>query len=142
MKSTDPQKLAEHLRKGPKFDVMKAREAYFRAYDNQMIMEMYAVRAKDPAKMKDQWDIYDALGAVPVRTRTWKRSPRRKTASARSADPFELDCVIVDGSAASAMTLDFFGDRVIRVQFVFILEQVLNGLLVGAYYLLSRSAFR
>jgi branched-chain amino acid transport system substrate-binding protein len=65
-KSTDPQKLAEHLRKGAKFDVMKAREAYFRPYDNQMVMEMYAVRAKDPAKMKDQWDIYDALGAVPA----------------------------------------------------------------------------
>ncbi|MGB8575772.1 MAG: ABC transporter substrate-binding protein [Pseudolabrys sp.] len=65
MKSTDPQQLAEHLRKGAKFDVMKAREAYFRPYDNQMVMEMYAVRAKDPAKMKDQWDIYDALGTVP-----------------------------------------------------------------------------
>ena len=44
---------------------MKAREAYFRPYDNQMVMEMYAVQAKDPSKMKDQWDIYDALGAVP-----------------------------------------------------------------------------
>jgi branched-chain amino acid transport system substrate-binding protein len=64
-KSADPQKLAEHLRKGAKFDVMKAREAYFRPYDNQMVMEMYAVRAKEPAKMKDQWDIYEALGAVP-----------------------------------------------------------------------------
>ena len=65
MKSNDPQKLAEHLRKGAKFDVGKAREAYFRAYDNQMIMEMYAVRAKEVSKMKDQWDIYDALGSVP-----------------------------------------------------------------------------
>src|SRR6476646_9533457 len=65
IKSADPQKLAEHLRKGAKFDVGKAREAYFRPYDNQMVMEMYAVRAKDPSKMKDQWDIYDALGAVP-----------------------------------------------------------------------------
>jgi branched-chain amino acid transport system substrate-binding protein len=65
IKSADPQKLAEHLRKGAKFDVMKAREVYFRPYDNQMVMEMYAVRAKDPSKMKDQWDIYDALGAVP-----------------------------------------------------------------------------
>ena len=46
-KSADPQKLAEHLRKGAKFDVMKAREAYFRPYDNQMVMEMYAIRAKD-----------------------------------------------------------------------------------------------
>jgi branched-chain amino acid transport system substrate-binding protein len=64
-KSTDSQKLAEHLRKGPKFDVGKAREGYFRAYDNQMVMEMYAVRAKDPAKMTDQWDIYDPLGSVP-----------------------------------------------------------------------------
>jgi len=64
-RSADPQKLAEHLRTGVKFDVGKAREAYFRPYDNQMIMEMYAVHAKDPAKMKDQWDIYEALGTVP-----------------------------------------------------------------------------
>ena len=26
---------------------------------------MYAVRAKAPAEMKDQWDIYHDLGAVP-----------------------------------------------------------------------------
>jgi branched-chain amino acid transport system substrate-binding protein len=64
-KSADPQKLAEHLRKGAKFDVMKAREAYFRPYDNQMVMEMYAIRAKTPDKMKDQWDIYEPLGTVP-----------------------------------------------------------------------------
>ncbi len=66
IKSADPQKLAEHFRKGAKFDIMKAREGYFRAYDNQMVMEMYAVRAKDPAKQKDQWDIYDTLGTVPA----------------------------------------------------------------------------
>ncbi len=65
MKSADPLKLAEHLRSGAKFDIGKAREAYFRPYDNQIMMEMYAVRAKDPAKQKDQWDIYDALGTVP-----------------------------------------------------------------------------
>jgi branched-chain amino acid transport system substrate-binding protein len=65
LKSTDPQKLAEHLRKGAKFDILKSREGYFRAYDNQMVQEMYAVRAKDADKMKDQWDIYDPLGSVP-----------------------------------------------------------------------------
>ena len=65
LKSTDPQKLAEHLRKGAKFDVLKSREGYFRAYDNQMVQEMYAVRAKDPSKMADKWDIYDPLGTVP-----------------------------------------------------------------------------
>jgi branched-chain amino acid transport system substrate-binding protein len=65
LKSPDPQKLAEHLRKGAKFDILKSREGYFRAYDNQMVQEMYAVKAKDPDKMKDQWDIYDPLGSVP-----------------------------------------------------------------------------
>src|SRR2546430_1432488 len=65
-KSVDPIKLAEHLRTGAKFDVMKSRPGYFRAYDNQMMMEMYAVRAKDPAKRKDKWDIYAPLGAVPA----------------------------------------------------------------------------
>ncbi|WP_375458968.1 ABC transporter substrate-binding protein [uncultured Enterovirga sp.] len=66
LKSADPSKLAEHLRKGAKFDILKGREGYFRAYDNQMVQEMYAVRAKDQGKMKDQWDIYDPLGAVPA----------------------------------------------------------------------------
>jgi branched-chain amino acid transport system substrate-binding protein len=65
LKSVDPQKLAEYLRKGAKFDILKIREGYFRAYDNQMVQEMYAVRAKDADKMKDQWDIYDPLGSVP-----------------------------------------------------------------------------
>jgi branched-chain amino acid transport system substrate-binding protein len=65
MKTADPQKLAEHLRKGAKFDILKGREGYFRAYDNQMVQDMYAVRAKDADKMKDQWDIYDPLGSVP-----------------------------------------------------------------------------
>ena len=64
-KSTESPKLAEHLSKGAKFDVMKGREGYFRAYDNQMVMEMYAVRAKEAGKMKDQWDVYESLGAVP-----------------------------------------------------------------------------
>jgi len=65
-KSTDAQKIAEHLRKEVKFDVMKQREGYFRAYDNQMVMEMYAIEAKKPAEMKDKWDIYNALGTVPA----------------------------------------------------------------------------
>ncbi|HEY0572131.1 MAG TPA: ABC transporter substrate-binding protein, partial [Enterovirga sp.] len=64
-KSTDAKVLAEHLRKGAKFDVLKSREGYFRPYDNQMVQEMYAVRAKDTAKMKDRWDIYEPLGTVP-----------------------------------------------------------------------------
>ena len=64
-KSTDSAKIAEHLRKEAKFDVMKKREGYFRAYDNQMVMEMYAIEAKKPSEMKDKWDIYNPLGTVP-----------------------------------------------------------------------------
>ena len=29
---------------GPKFDLLKTREGYFRDYDHQMMHEMYAVR--------------------------------------------------------------------------------------------------
>ena len=85
-KSTDPVKLAEHLRKGAKFDVMKSREGYFRAYDNQMVMEMYAVRAKEASKMKDQWDIYERSARCRARATTWKSSRRRRMACARSGD--------------------------------------------------------
>jgi hypothetical protein len=72
MKSADPQQLAEHLRKGAKFDILKGREGYFRPYDNQMVQEMYAVRAKEPGKMKDQFDIYEPLGSCRARARTWR----------------------------------------------------------------------
>ena len=86
MKSTDPIKLAEHLRKGAKFDVMKSREGYFRAYDNQMMMEMYAVRAKEAAKMKDQWDIYDAARHRAGAGRRPRESSRRRRGRATSGD--------------------------------------------------------
>ena len=66
IKSTDSQKLQEHLRKGAKFDILKGREGYFRSYDNQMIQEMYAVKAKDQSKMRDKWDIYEPLGIAPA----------------------------------------------------------------------------
>jgi branched-chain amino acid transport system substrate-binding protein len=64
-KSTESPAIAEHLRKEAKFDVMKEREGYFRAYDNQMVMPMYAIEAKKSADMKDKWDIYKPLGSVP-----------------------------------------------------------------------------
>ena len=64
-KSTEAPKIAEHLRKEVKFDVMKEKPGYFRAYDNQMVMPMYAIQAKKAADMKDKWDIYSPLGTVP-----------------------------------------------------------------------------
>ena len=63
--STDSTEISDHLRAGAEFDVLKARPARFREYDNQMVQEMYAVRGKEPDQMADRFDIYDPLGTVP-----------------------------------------------------------------------------
>lgn len=62
---TDSTAISEYLRSGVTFDILKNRPGYFRAYDNQLVQEMYAVRGKDPAEMADQFDIYEPLGVVP-----------------------------------------------------------------------------
>ena len=85
--------------------------------------------------MKDQWDIYDALGAVPARTRTWKSSLRPRTAPARSGEAGLFRSEVCKPLTRNAA-------RSSRVQIVFVLEQVLNGLLVGAYFLLIALGLR
>jgi branched-chain amino acid transport system substrate-binding protein len=62
---TDSTEIAEYLRSGAEFEILKNRPGYFRAYDNQLVQEMYAVRGKDPAEMADRFDIYEPLGVVP-----------------------------------------------------------------------------
>jgi branched-chain amino acid transport system substrate-binding protein len=64
-KSTDALKIIEHLEKGAKFDLLKARQGYFRASDHQLMHEMYTVTALPLAEIKNQWDIFKASGAVP-----------------------------------------------------------------------------
>ena len=64
-KSTDSEKIIGHLEKGAAFDVLKARKASFRAWDHQLLQEMYVVVIKDKAKMKDKWDIFDLVETVP-----------------------------------------------------------------------------
>lgn len=65
IKSIEASKVIEHWEKGAKFDVMKTREAYFRAGDHQMMHEMYTVTALPVEKIKNQWDIFTASDAVP-----------------------------------------------------------------------------
>ena len=57
-KSIEAPKLIEHLEKGAKFDLLKTREGYFRAYDHQLMHEMYAGEALKAGEVKNQWDIY------------------------------------------------------------------------------------
>ncbi len=65
-KSTDAVKLVEYLEKGASFDILKARRGMFRAWDHQLLQEMYVVKVKDKAKMKDKWDIFEIVQPVPA----------------------------------------------------------------------------
>jgi branched-chain amino acid transport system substrate-binding protein len=62
---TDSGALVEHLEKGAKFDVMKQREGYFRAWDHQLIMEMYTMTPRPAGEGADKWDIMTIGEPVP-----------------------------------------------------------------------------
>ena len=64
-KTTEAAKIIEHLEKGAKFDLLKTREGYFRAYDHQLMHEMYAVEALKSSEQKNRWDIYRPSPPVP-----------------------------------------------------------------------------
>jgi len=65
IKSTDAPAIIAHWEKGAKFDVLKTREGYFRAYDHQLMHEMYAVEALRTKDLKNRWDIYKPSDPVP-----------------------------------------------------------------------------
>src|SRR5256886_6038710 len=54
VKSTEAGKLVEHWEKGAKFDLLKTRPGYFRAWDHQLMHEMYAVEALKASELKNQ----------------------------------------------------------------------------------------
>lgn len=64
-RDTDPVKMADYMHRGAKFDVLKTREGYFREWDHQIMFEMYTMTPKDPARMRDQWDIMETSAPVP-----------------------------------------------------------------------------
>jgi branched-chain amino acid transport system substrate-binding protein len=66
IKSTDSLKLVEHLEKGAKFDLMKAREGYYRNWDHQLMQEMYTLRFKPASEVKDKWDLFTLSAPVPA----------------------------------------------------------------------------
>jgi len=65
LKTTDSTKIAEHLEKGAKFDVMKSREGYYRNWDHQLMQEMYTIRFKPANEVKSQWDLFTLSAPVP-----------------------------------------------------------------------------
>jgi branched-chain amino acid transport system substrate-binding protein len=66
LKTTDSTKIAEHLEKGAKFDVMKSREGYYRNWDHQLMQEMYTIRFKTAGEVKDKWDLFTVSAPVPA----------------------------------------------------------------------------
>ena len=48
---------------------MKARKAYFRSWDHQLVQEAYPFTVKPKDEMKDKWDMLVLGDAVPVRGR-------------------------------------------------------------------------
>lgn len=61
-RSDDPEKIIAYLESGIKFDVLRAREGYFRPWDHQLMFEMYTV---EPGKGATQWDIMKTSAPVP-----------------------------------------------------------------------------
>jgi branched-chain amino acid transport system substrate-binding protein len=64
-RQTDAASFIGHLERGATFDLLKARKGSFRAWDHQLLQEMYVVKVKDKARSKDQWDIFEIVEAVP-----------------------------------------------------------------------------
>ena len=70
-KSTDSAKLVQALEGHTltaAMDGLKGRPMTFRAWDHQLLQPMFVVAAKDKAKWKDKWDIFEIIGEVPART--------------------------------------------------------------------------
>jgi branched-chain amino acid transport system substrate-binding protein len=64
-KSTDTDKLIPYFEKQTEFDVLKARKAYFRSWDHQLMQEAYPFTVKPKGKAKDKWDFLVLGAAVP-----------------------------------------------------------------------------
>ena len=64
-KSTDTEKLIDYFEKENQFDILKARKAYFRSWDHQLVQEAYTFSPKPKGQAKDQWDLITLGAAVP-----------------------------------------------------------------------------
>ena len=65
-KSTDTDKLIAYFEKETQFDILKARKAYFRNWDHQLVQEAYTFSPNPKGKAKDKWDLITLGAAVPA----------------------------------------------------------------------------
>ncbi|AKZ62778.1 ABC transporter substrate-binding protein [Herbaspirillum hiltneri N3] len=64
-KTLDTAKLIDYFEKGAQVDVLKARKGVYRAWDHQLLQEMYTVTPKPKAQVKDKWDFMLLGASVP-----------------------------------------------------------------------------
>jgi branched-chain amino acid transport system substrate-binding protein len=64
-RSTDTDKLIAYLETEAQFDVLKARKAYFRSWDHQLMQEAYPFTVKPKGQARDKWDFLKFGDAVP-----------------------------------------------------------------------------
>jgi branched-chain amino acid transport system substrate-binding protein len=64
-KSTDTDKLIGYFEKQTEFDILKARKAYFRSWDHQLMQEAYPFTVKAKGQAKDKWDTLELGAAIP-----------------------------------------------------------------------------
>ena len=64
-KSTDTDKLIAYFEKQSQFDILKARKAYFRSWDHQLVQEAYPFSPKPKGQAKDKWDLITLGAAIP-----------------------------------------------------------------------------
>src|SRR5215510_14955346 len=65
-KSTDTEKLIAYFETQAEFDILKARKAYFRSWDHQLIQEAYPFTVKPKGQAKDKYDFLALGPAVPA----------------------------------------------------------------------------
>lgn len=65
-KSTDSEKLIAYFETEAQFDVLKARKAYFRSWDHQLMQEAYPFTVKAKGQAKDKYDFLKFGDPVPA----------------------------------------------------------------------------
>jgi branched-chain amino acid transport system substrate-binding protein len=65
-KSTDTEKLIAYFESGAQFDILKARKAYFRSWDHQLMQEAYPFTVKAKGEAKTKQDFLKFGEAVPA----------------------------------------------------------------------------
>ena len=81
-KSTDTDKIIAYFESEAQFDVLKARKAYFRSWDHQLMQEAYPFTVKPKGQAKHKQDFLAFGDAVPAATEPLEKLAPPKSESA------------------------------------------------------------